>query len=40
MKYLCIGCPDAEVKERFGIRGGDVKSDEAKETAADFVKGM
>ena len=33
-------CPDAEVKDGFEIRGGDVKSDEAKQTVADFVKGM
>ncbi len=33
-------CPDAEVKDGFEIRGGDAKSDEAKQTVADFVKGM
>ena len=33
-------CPDAEVKDGFAIRGGDAKSDGAKETVADFVKGM
>ena len=33
-------CPDAEVKDGFAIRGGDVKSDDAKQTVADFVKGI
>ena len=33
-------CPDAEVEDGFAIRGGDVKSDEAKKTVADFVKGL
>ena len=33
-------CPDAEVEDGFAIRGGDVKSDEAKSTVADFVKGL
>lgn len=33
-------CPDAGVKDGFAIRGGDVKSDDAKQTVADFVKVM
>ena len=38
--YIKKLCPDAEVGDGFAIRGGDVKSDEAKGTVADFIKGL
>ncbi|MCH5266447.1 MAG: hypothetical protein J1F02_11145 [Lachnospiraceae bacterium] len=33
-------CPDAEVEDGFEIRGGDIKSDEAKATIKDFAKNL
>lgn len=38
--YIEKLCPNAKVKDGFAIRGGDVNSNEAKETVADFVKGL
>ena len=33
-------CPDAQIEDGFAIRGGEVKSDVAKKTVADFLKDL
>lgn len=33
-------CPDAEVLDGFAIRGGDVNSEKARQTVAEFIAGL